>query len=225
MKWVGLAKATHPLPTLVVVSISLILAVSVGRNWQGCLLIGVTVLSGQLSVGWSNDAVDCAQDANVDRIAKPIVAGLVTQSQVWQAAIIAAIVCVPLSLANGLLAGLLHISAVFSAWAYNLYLKNTSFSWLPYAYSFAALPAFIMLSVPTADGYNTTIEWWLVIAGGLLGISAHFANVLPDMTFDALNQMKGIPHRLGRKNSKLAAGGFFALAIVVILIGLLAYSS
>lgn len=225
MKWVGLAKATHPLPTLVVVTISLILAIAAGRNWQGCLLIGVTVLSGQLSVGWSNDATDFAQDANVRRIAKPIVAGLVTQSQVWHAAIIAAIVCVPLSLANGLLAGLLHISAVGSAWAYNLYLKNTAFSWVPYAYSFAALPAFIMLSVPTATGYNTSIEWWLVIAGGLLGISAHFVNVLPDMNYDALNQIKGLPHRFGSKGSKLAAAGFFALAVLVILFGLLTQAS
>ena len=216
-KWVGLAKATHPLPTLVVVTISVLLAIAVGRNWQGCLLIALTVLSGQLSVGWSNDAIDYPSDSNVSRVTKPIVAGLVSRVQVWHAAVIAAIICVPLSLANGFLAGVLHLSAVASAWLYNLYLKSTVLSWLPYAFSFAALPAFVMLSVPTATGRNTTIEWWAVLAGGLLGISAHFANVLPDMALDKENDVRGLPQVLGAKASKLCAAGFFGAAVMVIL--------
>ena len=220
-KWVGLAKATHPLPTFSVTTISVVLAITIGRTWQDCLLIGVTVFTGQLSVGWSNDAIDAKRDAHVNRYTKPIVAGLITRSQVWRAALVAAALCVPLSFANGWLAGLIHISAVASAWAYNFHLKNTVWSWLPYAYSFAALPAFILLSVPIPTGRNTEIEWWAIVTGALLGISAHFANVLPDLSDDAVNQIRGLPQRMGLKRSKLASICFFGLAIAVIVFALI----
>lgn len=215
----GLAKASHPLPTLAVTSIALVLAWSAGRTLLGCALIGAAVLSGQLSVGWSNDAFDSQRDQQAERLSKPVVAGLVTSHTLWVGAGIALLACVPLSLLNGELAGLVHLSAVASAWAYNLLLKSTVWSWLPYAYSFGALPVFVQLSVPTATGRNTQIEWWAAAVGALLGVAAHFANVLPDLKYDSLTKVRGLPQRLGKRASILVIAGLVVAAVLVAVIG------
>ena len=50
-------------------------------------------------------------------------------------------ICTPhlgTSLASGLLAGLAHLVGVAAAWAYNLGLKSTRISWVPYAVAFGS---------------------------------------------------------------------------------------
>lgn len=215
----GLAKASHPLPTLAVTSISLVLAWSAGRTFSGSLLVGAAVLSGQLSIGWSNDAFDSSRDHSAKRLTKPVVAGLITSRTLWVSSGIALLACVPLSLLNGELAGLVHLSAVASAWVYNLALKSTVWSWLPYAYSFGALPVFVQLSVPTAMGRNTQVEWWAAAVGALLGVAAHFANVLPDLGYDSITNVRGLPQRLGKRASILVIAGLVISAAVVAVIG------
>lgn len=181
--------------------------------------MGAAVFSGQLSIGWSNDAFDSARDHSAKRFAKPVVAGLITSRTLWVSSGIALLACVPLSLLNGVLAGLVHLSAVASAWVYNLALKSTVWSWLPYAYSFGALPVFVQLSVPVAGGRNTQVEWWAAAVGALLGVAAHFANVLPDLGYDSLTNVRGLPQRLGKRASILVIAGLVVSAAVVAVIG------
>ena len=50
-----LVRASHPAPSVVVTTIAVLLAVGVSATPAMVLLIGVTVLVGQLSIGWSND--------------------------------------------------------------------------------------------------------------------------------------------------------------------------
>ena len=218
-KWVGLAKASHPLPTLAVTSISIVLAWSVGRSVAGCLLVAAAVFSGQLSIGWSNDAFDGERDKSASRAAKPVVAGLITTRTLWVSSGLALLACVPLSLLNGMLAGFVHLSAVASAWFYNLALKSTIWSWVPYAYSFGALPVFVQLSVPTLTGRNTQVEWWAAVVGALIGVAAHFANVLPDLGYDEVTNVRGLPQRLGKRDSILIIAGLVVSAILVAVIG------
>ncbi|MGW1667157.1 UbiA family prenyltransferase, partial [Streptomyces microflavus] len=59
---VGLLLACHPVPTVAVTALVTALAAAAGRDAEGCALVGAAVLSGQLSVGWCNDAVDAARD-------------------------------------------------------------------------------------------------------------------------------------------------------------------
>ncbi|NED56002.1 hypothetical protein G3I24_34620, partial [Micromonospora aurantiaca] len=61
-----------------------------------------------------------------------------------------------------------------SALLYNRPLKSTPVSVLPYAVSFGALPAFVVLALPGSP----VPPAWLVAAAALLGAGAHFANVL-----------------------------------------------
>ena len=80
------------------------------------------VLTGQLSIGWSNDLVDARRDRAVGRTDKPLAAGAVTERVVRAACAAALAACVVLSLACGWASGLVHLLlGVASGWAYNLW--------------------------------------------------------------------------------------------------------
>ncbi|WP_237534301.1 UbiA family prenyltransferase, partial [Streptomyces sp. SID3343] len=192
---VGLLLACHPGPTVAVTALTTALAHAAGRDARGCLLVGGAVLSGQLSVGWCNDAVDAARDRAAERAEKPTVTGQVSAERVATAARVALVVCVPLSYASGRAAGTAHLVGVAAAWAYDLGLKDTPLSWLPYAIGFASLPAFVTLGLPG----RPAPAWSVVAAAALLGCGAHAADVLPDLAGDQATGIRGGPHRLGAR--------------------------
>lgn len=166
------------------------------------VLLAAAVAAGQLSVGWCNDRADLGRDLATGRRDKPLVAGTVSAAAVARAAGTALLLCVPLSLASGPLAGAVHLAGVAAAWGYNLRLKGTAVSWAPYALAFGLLPAFVTLGLPGAP-------WpppWLMAAAALLGAGAHFANVLPDIEDDLATGVVGLPQRLGARRSAALAG-------------------
>ncbi|MEU1433840.1 UbiA family prenyltransferase [Streptomyces sp. NPDC005775] len=189
----GLARSCHPGPVVAVTAIAGALGAGVGLDGPRCALLVAAVLSGQLSVGWCNDAFDARRDAAAGRRGKPVADGSVGRRTVWAAAFTAALLCVPLSLACGPLAGAAHLTAVAAAWAYNLRLKATVLSWLPYVIGFGTLPAVAALTLPGSPGPT----WWAVTAGALLGLAAHLGDVLPDIEDDLRHGVSGLPHRLG----------------------------
>jgi 4-hydroxybenzoate polyprenyltransferase len=206
----GLAMACHPGPTIAVTTLVTVVAWSAGRSAAGCFLVAAAVLTGHLSIGWSNDAIDATRDSSVDRKDKPIVVGLVSRRTVWTGAVAALIATIPLSLANGFLAGLTHLVTVGSAWAYNLKLKSTPISWLPYAVAFGILPSFVTLGTS-----GTWAPWWATAATALLGVGAHLANVVPDLADDLATGIRGWPQRLGAFSRVLAP---LPLAVATVLL-------
>jgi len=213
-RWRGLVVAAHAAPAAVVTLLALGLALGAGATAPRALLVTAAVGAGQLSVGWSNDWLDAARDARVGRRDKPTVTGAVSPATLRAAALGALAACAALSLATGLRPGLLHLAAVASAWAYNAGLKATVVSWLPYAVSFGLLPAFVVLAAG-----RPVVPAWLVVAGALLGVGAHVANVLPDLEDDRATGVRGLPHRLGRRSSSVLAPVVLAAGSVVALSG------
>ncbi|MBD7980088.1 UbiA family prenyltransferase [Oerskovia sp. Sa2CUA9] len=211
----GLALASHAGPTVVVTVLAGFFAVGVGSGAGTTALVTAAVLSGQLSVGWSNDWLDARRDLAVDRADKPVVAGLVSVRQVHAAALAAAAACVVLSLATGLVAGLVHLVAVASAWSYNAWLKSTVWSWAPYAVSFGLLPLFVVLASP---GERVAAPWAMT-ATALLGVGAHVANTLPDLEDDRATGVRGLPHRLGRTGASVLAPAVLVTAVGVVVLG------
>ncbi|HEX6443522.1 MAG TPA: UbiA family prenyltransferase [Streptosporangiales bacterium] len=211
----GLVAACHPLPTAAVTAFTTVVAAAAGRGVTGTVLVGAAVLTGQLSIGWCNDAVDAGRDRAVERSGKPIVAGLVGRRTVAVAAGVAVAACVPLSLASGLLAGGVHVLGVLAAWGYDLGVKRTAWSWLPYAVGFGSLPAFVTLGLPGRP-------WpapWAVAAAALLGVGAHLANVLPDLDDDRRTGVRGLPHRLGAGRTRALLALPLVGASVLVLLG------
>jgi 4-hydroxybenzoate polyprenyltransferase len=56
---------------------------------------------------------------------------------------------------------------------------------------------------------------WL--GGALLGMAAHFINVIKDMEQDQVSGIQGLPQRLGTKKSIIAAVALIAAGILVAL--------
>lgn len=211
---VALVRCSHPEPVVTVSAAAGVLALAAGRG-AGTVWVVLAVLSGQLFVGWSNDYLDRARDLDAARTDKPIATGAVAARTVAVAAAAALILCVPLSLASGVLAATVHLAAVASATAYNLALKRTVFSPLPYAVSFALLPAFVTLGL--AHGHWPAV--WVLAAGGLIGVGGHFAQARPDVERDRLQRVIGLPQLLGDRGSAIAAAAFLGASAVAIAIG------
>lgn len=207
-----LLQAAHLGPALAVTVLSGLLALAAELSAANVVLVVAAVLSGQLSVGWCNDLRDRARDAAVGRRDKPLANGTLAVSTVRLACGLAVGATVALSLACGILAGSVHLLCVASAWTYNLWLKATPASWLPYAVSFGGLPVFVDL----VGGFWAPAE---VVAGGaLLGVAAHLLNVVPDLADDAATGVRGLPHRIGGRASILLAVGLLLVATVMLLV-------
>ncbi|WP_026923673.1 UbiA family prenyltransferase [Glycomyces arizonensis] len=202
----ALARACHPLPALAVTAIAAGLALGTDRPVGASLVAVAAVLAGQLSVGWLNDLLDARRDALAGRVGKPLAAGEVGPSAVRLGVLVAAPIAVLLSLPSGLAATGAHTAALASAWAYDLGVKATAVSVLPYAVSFALLPAFVASGLPGSP----LPPVWLMAAAACLGCAAHFVNVLPDLADDAATGVRGLPHRLGPPAS-------LAIAAVLVL--------
>ncbi|POM25003.1 UbiA prenyltransferase family protein [Actinomadura rubteroloni] len=193
----ALARSCHPVPSLAVTALTTAYAAASGRSRRERCLVAGAVLAGQASVGWCNDALDAARDRASGRGGKPVADGAVPPGAVWTAAGAALAACVPLSLASGRRAGAVHLTGVAAAWAYDLGLKGTALSWLPYATGFAALPTFVALAGP-----STRPDWTVITASAVLGCGAHLADALPDLDMDRSNGVHGWPHRLGTSRAR-----------------------
>lgn len=210
---ITLLRAAHPEPALAVTVVAGLLAVAAGHPPGSAALVTATVATSQLAVGWTNDAVDAPRDTAVGRTGKPIAAGAISRRTVAVAAGVAAAASVLLASSFASSATVVAVAGLASGLAYDWPLKLTALSVLPYAVSFAALPAFVLLAVPA------TPPFWLLAAGGLLGAGAHFANVLPDLADDAATGVRGLPHRLGATGSALAATGLLLAATAALVVG------
>lgn len=211
----ALARACHPLPSLAVTAVAAGLVLGTDRPPLAALTVVAAVLAGQLSVGWLNDLVDAPRDALVGRAGKPVAAGAVAPAAVRAAVAAAAALAVLLSLPSGLAAAGVHTAALASAWAYDLGLKATAASALPYAVSFALLPAFVSTGLPGAP----LPPPWLMAAAACLGCAAHFVNVLPDLADDAATGVRGLPHRLGPRASLAIAAALVLAASALLAFG------
>ena len=176
--------------------------------------VAAAFLSGQLTTGWTNDWLDSDRDRFIGRADKPVVHGAVSPTGLRTAALLAALCCVPLSLAMGWAAGVLHLLAVGSAAAYNFRLKASPASFAPYAVSFGLVPSIITLSAGTG-----LAPGWATAAAALLGVGAHLVNVLPDLEDDAATGVRGLPHRLGRLPATLLAAVLLLSATGLLGIG------
>ncbi|WP_405613105.1 UbiA family prenyltransferase [Streptomyces sp. NBC_00076] len=212
---VGLLLATHPAPCVAVTAVVAALTAVSGRGGAGTALIAAAVLTGQLSVGWSNDLIDADRDVAATRHDKPLATGAASARAVALAAGCALAACVPLSLANGWRAGSAHLVGVAAAWGYNLGVKRTAWSWLPYAVAFGLLPAFVTLSLPGAPWPH----WWAWAGAALLGVGAHAANVLPDIDDDLAADIRGLPQRGGHRGARVLAAAALAAGSAVLVLG------
>ncbi|WP_433508194.1 UbiA family prenyltransferase [Pseudonocardia halophobica] len=212
----GLVAAAHPGPAVAVTVVAALLAVDAGQPARTTLVVALAVLAGQLTVGWVNDLVDLKRDRAVGRADKPLATGRVAAHRVGTAVVVSGAACVALSLAAGWRSGLVHlVLGVGSALTYNLGVKGTRLSWLPYAVAFGTLPAVASLAGP-APAWP---PWWTTAAGAALGVGAHVLNALPDLADDVRTGVRGLPHRLGERVARPLAAGLLVAASLLAALG------
>lgn len=193
MRLRGLVLATHALPTVVVTITMSAFAWSIGWRGAALVLVGVTILTGQMSVGWSNDAFDAASDTRAGRRDKPTVAGQVSVRVLWISAATALVVSIALSWwVAGFVGGSFHVLVLGMAWLYNVALSRTAWSWLPYAVAFGAMPLFLYIGLDGRPG-----PWWTVAVFAIVAVGAHLANALPDLESDREAGLGGVVVVLG----------------------------
>lgn len=211
----GLIRASHPEPAVAVTTVATLLAWGVGHRPADVLAVTATVLASQLAVGWSNDWLDAGRDIAVRRTDKPLVTGQISRTAVGLAALTAGVATpLPALSLNPVAAGCATV-ALASALLYNWPLKHGPASVLPYAVSFGAMPAFVVLALPGVPAP----AGWLVAAAALLGAGAHFANTLPDLADDVRTGVRGLPHRIGAAWSRTAAAALLLAATVTLVWG------
>jgi len=197
----SLLRASHLGPTLAVTLVSFLLASALW--WEGpAYFISCGVFLGQLLVGWTNDLNDYQDDLKHNRIGKPLVSGELTKTSLLRAVKITTPIAVVVNLFGplGIKGGSLYLFGVGMGVAYNFYFKSTLLSPLPYALAFAAFASSIVIAT------DQNVPIWLVLAGALFGVAAHFANVLKDLDQDLTSGIKGLPQRLGKKKTRVICG-------------------
>lgn len=211
-----LLRAAHIGPTVAVTSLTALLAVGDNLPAYRGVVVTAAVLTGQLTIGWGNDLIDASRDRLVGRSDKPLATGELSASVVIAYLLTAMAACVVLSLLVGWRSAMVHLLLGVS-WGhlYNLVLKATVWSWLPYAVAFGTLPAVVTL----ADVPAHWAPLWMMLTAGLLGVAAHFLNTLPDQTDDEATGVRGLPHRLGRTLSRVSATVLLVVASCTAVLG------
>jgi 4-hydroxybenzoate polyprenyltransferase len=203
--------SSHPGPTVTVTVLAAVIAAAVGHPVWLVVLVALTVVAGQLSIGLANDWIDADRDRAVGRSDKPVARGLIAKETVRNAAFVSAGVAVVLSLFLGPVAAVAHLVLVAAGWAYDAGLKRSVWSVAPFVVAFGLLPV-----VAVSAGADAQLPAaWAIATGAVFGVAIHCTNVLPDLVDDAATGVRGFPHRLG-----LHAAGVVAFASLVVAAGL-----
>ena len=209
----ALLKASHFGPTLLVTTIAFGFANYYW--WEGpAFVIAFGVFTGQLVVGWSNDLYDYEDDLRHNRLNKPLVAKTISKEQLqkWLRFMVPFSFIANLLGPLGIKGGMVYMLGIACGVGYNLYFKFSPLSPLPYAIAFAALPSCIAISK------EITPPTWMWLGGALLGMAAHFLNVIKDMKEDQISEIGGLPQRLGTTKSIICALILITLGVLTILI-------
>jgi 4-hydroxybenzoate polyprenyltransferase len=205
-------RAAHFGPTLIVTTITLVLALSQFSPIEA-LRVAIAIFAGQLVVGWSNDLIDAPLDIAAQRTKKPIVSKEINPEQLKKSILVALFAALLLSLSSplGLTGTAIHFLGILSATFYNLKLKSTILSPIPYIVSFGALPWAIYLPVGNQP------PLWLFIDFMLIAVAFHFFNVLKDFQWDINQGVLGLPQRLGRNVSSIVSISLVISAVLVLI--------
>jgi len=210
----------HPIPSLLttVAAVGFALIFGIGRSDVRLWWIGVAMLLVQFSISALNEWADADLDRQAGR-QRPIPLGLVSPRTALMVAVLCAVGAFLLStLANfGAVSLLLVGIGLACGWAYDLRLKGTPLSFLPFAIAFPLMPFWIGLLA----GRPASSLGVLFLGGSPLAIAIHLADAIPDRERDRAAGLRTLAVALGRPGAELVAAGLLLvgtlLSIVLIL--------
>jgi 4-hydroxybenzoate polyprenyltransferase len=192
----SLIRAAHPKQALLTAAALAAAGGLVGRPSRELGLIFATVVVGQAIVGWHNDLVDRTRDAANETPRKPVAQGFVEPGTVWFTIACAALLVVPLSIANGVTAGIAYLVALVVSLMGNVTFRKGWLSWLTWAVSFALYPAFLSYGGWGGATLGDPPEISITVLAGLLGVCVHFLRALPGLVADNRDGFRHLPLRV-----------------------------
>lgn len=206
----GYLRLPHPVPVVVVELATLGFALIA---WGGAppprlllpLLFGM--LGGQLAIGATNELADLPFDA-VGKPDKPLPSGDVSPRGARAMVIGGLVLMTACGLPLGLPAFALLALGTGLGVAYDLWLKRSVWSWLPYLLALPLLPIWVFVAL----GRPEPRLLLLYPLGALAAVGVHFAQALPDVATDRATGQDTPTSRLGTRRA-------FALAWLTTLSG------
>lgn len=220
---VSLLRASHPRQAVLTAVLMAGAAGVMGRPTREVLLVLVTVLVGQVVLGWENDLVDMQRDRRHNRAGKPLAERLVEPGTVSFALACGILLLVPLAVAHGPAAGIPYLVAVgVGALANAGLLRRTPLSFVPWMVSFGLLPTFLAQGGWGGEATGSSAEPAMTALFALLGVGVHVLLALPGLVDDNKDDFNHLPLTLALRTSAqkmlLAGGAFTAVVAIGILI-------
>jgi len=215
----GLVRLVHPFPSVLDAAVTLALALLAGATGGRAVLLGMAMLAIQFSIGAFNDLVDASADALAGR-SKPLLDGRVPPRVALAVAAAAGLAGLVLAALAGPAAALIALTGYAIGLAYDLRLKASRWSWLPYATGIPLLPVFAWVG---STGELPVPVLALAGLGVLAGTALAIANSLADAERDAASLTATIATTLGHGRAirltallDAAVGGIATISAVML---------
>ena len=187
-----------------------ILAGIAGAPAGRAALLGVAMVSIQVSIGTVNDLTDIDRDRG-HKPGKPLPAGLVGRRTAIGVAVGGLLLGLGLSLVAGPGTAVIAAAGALTGYAYDLRLKGTAWSWLPFAIGLPLLPIYAWFG---ATGRVPIAFVILVPLGIAAGAAVALLNGLVDIERDRAVGLTTAAVRLGPRRARRVAAGLLALLAV-----------
>lgn len=215
-------RAAHPKQAVLTAAGVAAAAALAGRPTRELGLVFVTVLVGQTIVGWHNDIRDRARDAANETPRKPVAEGLLEPGTLWFLIACATLLVVPLSIANGVIAGITYLAIVVVSLLGNLVFRKGWLSWLPWAVSYGLYPAFLAYGGWGGAAEGNPPEISITALAALLGVCVHFLRALPGLVADNRDGYRHLPLRVALRTGAPRLLWITIVVTVLVVAGLLA---
>ncbi len=207
----ALARLVHPFPSALDAAVTLALALLAGASVGRAVLLGASMLAIQFSIGTFNDVLDARADGLAAR-SKPIVDGRVAPRLALGVGVLCGLAGLVLAGLAGVTTGLVACAGFGVGLAYDLRLKASPWSWLPYAAGIPLLPVFAWVG---ATGHLPGPILVLAGLGVLGGTSLAIANSLADAERDAASRTRTVATALGHDRA-IRLGALLSLVVGVV---------
>lgn len=201
-----------------------VLIALMGRPAREVLAGAAAVLVAQLIMGLVNDVTDAEVDRRSGASHKPVAEGLVPTGNATFAVTVLLVFAVPLSLQNGMLAGLFLLATLAVGLVHNMWLHRTALSWVGWSVTFALLTYFVTLGGWGRDADGSAPFTGFVLLCAVLGLLVHFLTSLPDLVTDNAAGVRHLPLRVALR---IGAPRLYIATLVatVLVVGAIVYTA
>lgn len=199
-KVIGYSTIVHPLPSVAMTLTALVLSLPLNITYSldKFLAFGLIILLENFIVGLVNDLRDFPYDLEVKPY-KPLVAGSITSFEAKMLLVVFFIVLFVAFTAFNFAIDLIFLLGLGCGLSYDLLLKNTPFSFVPYA---IAMPT-LAIAARLVNGNFPVLLLWIYPLGALMSLALHLTNQMNKAEESNKSGEHNLLQIIGVKNGQL----------------------